>query len=793
MSTFSIEWKVSGVSHTRDFATRRNIKKAVLFPRYQGSVGSFEAVLGYVGSTEVAPTSNLNIIRTEDSLSENSRTAFSGERVWKGNTGYTSARYFLLTDIIGDYISEKPEPFYWKHILPDSSIDPNSIAILDGDLVEVDSNSYYAEQVAARDSSDNIISGSYESCTIYSNYRNSYDSETGNVELYFVRYSVSGTTHYQILNAEPAFGEAEVDDVSLVTGQIKPWRKVFISTAGSSLFTVKTPSSTTTYYLTPLEKSRIMVREPVDRSDESPWFVNISNGSFAIIRNSVTYVYSIAEFSSQTFSPISPYKLEANEAAEYLRSDIIKVDRAPLKVDDSLYKMEILIKNVQEQTLYALTTDTSRDGTFYEENGERVFRTLETDNAWITWDANGIAGWDAEGGFIHFQSEYPDTYYFYVTYYYEETGFEYTSLNVNPIFDEEYNDPFYALYIAPVGGFTSSQTVSIHYLKVDRSGRIIEASQDGTGGNWNLATTINDETQYMYYSLSGSAVSAVDQIAGQNYIEVESYEDWPETGIVTWVPEATGTRVYKAYNQLVNNRIYFENYTLPTTDGSGIEYRVHSFVDPYTSANEANLYQYLVLAEIHATSTSRVDELSIIDLRTPGGVIKDKYKEDALKIDSRSVWARPNIIRGRGQPIPGDSVAVVKVPYTLLQEYGGNFTKEQVEAIVIERHLATGVIPVVIFDGAIPNITSLASTTSSIVVSWDSEGDDYSYRIYYSSSSDGPWTLANSVLFSDYLYGNSYTISGLTSGLTYYVTISAVSSEGVEGPKSVAWGIKTRV
>jgi hypothetical protein len=795
MDNFSIYWNVGNVSVTRDYSTRRNIKKPVLFPRYQGSVGEIEAVSAYIGSKEISPSSNLNIIKIEDSIPENSRSAFSGETIWTGNTGYTSAGYFLLSDVVGDYISVSSEPFYYKHILPNSDIDPVSVAILDINLDEVDSESYSAIRIEARDSSDIIISGSYESCSVFSNYTNSYNSDTGEAEIYFVRYSVSESTHYQILNSEPAFTEADLDDISAVTGQLKTWRKVYSVASGASYFTVTTPQNNTNYYLKPLENSRIVVKDPIDRSDQSPWFTSISNGSFSTIRSDQNFSYSIPEFLNQVFSPLYPYKIEVDEKAEYIRNDIIKVDRSLLNIDSSLFAMDILVKNASDEVLYALTTNTSVDGDFYEEGGERVFRTVESDNTWVTWDSNGISGWDSENGFIHLQKEYNNTHYFYVTYYYKETGYELTSLNVNPIFDEEYNTgQFYVIYTVPVGGNNNNvgQTISIQYLIVDRSGRIIEASQDGSGGNLDISSYINVGTQYMYYSLYASSTASVVNTAGQTYINVSDASDFPQSGILKW-ENPTGTMNYQAYTSIVGNRINFETYTLAVSTPIGETFELFSFVTPYTTSSSTNLYQWLVLAEIHTQSTSRIDELSIIDLRMPGGLIKEKYKDDSVNIDPHSIWAFEGVISSQGQAIPGDSCAVIKIPYTVLTDYGGIFTVQEVESLVAERHLALGVIPVVIFHGAIPNIISITSTSTSVSVCWDSEGTDYSYYIYYASTSNGPWTKANTTPFEDQTYGNCYTISGLTSQLIYYITVTSVDTNNIESPKGTPWGIKTRV
>lgn len=45
------------------------------------------------------------------------------------------------------------------------------------------------------------------------------------------------------------------------------------------------------------------------------------------------------------------------------------------------------------------------------------------------------------------------------------------------------------------------------------------------------------------------------------------------------------------------------------------------------------------------------------------------------------------------------------------------------------------------------------------------------YNVYYSTTPDGPWTKANTVLISDNSSGNSYTITDLTEGVLYYVMV----------------------
>lgn len=45
------------------------------------------------------------------------------------------------------------------------------------------------------------------------------------------------------------------------------------------------------------------------------------------------------------------------------------------------------------------------------------------------------------------------------------------------------------------------------------------------------------------------------------------------------------------------------------------------------------------------------------------------------------------------------------------------------------------------------------------------------YNVYHAQSPQGPWTKANDTLISDVTSGNNYTITGLVSGVLYYVVV----------------------
>lgn len=812
--SLSIYWTVSEIEHQSDFTIRRNIKKPILFPRYQGHVGEIETVLAYVGSKEIDPGSTLNIIRKEDSIAANSRSAFAGEIQWQGTGQNIGTKRFLLTDVIGDFVGVAPVPYYWKHVIPSTSASPDSIAILDSELKEVDSESYLAVRTPARDASDLIVDGEYEDCSVFSNYLNSYNQETGEVEAYYVRFEADGVLHYQLMNSVPAFSVASFDDVSSVTGRLKTWRKVYTVSPTLDGYLVQTPRTDVDYFLKPLDRGRIYMMDPPDASDQSPWFPRVSDGSFSNLVDEDFYYYSVPEYSNQVFSPLEPYKAAVEEEAEMLDGDLLTVTNTPLNVDyTSLYNMDVIIRDINGNTVYALTTQTSLDGEAYYEGDERVYREVESEGAWVTWDADGILGWDVESGFIHLRRRYPDTYSFYVSYNYEAVGYEYTRLNLNPVFDETYDGEYHVVYVVPTGGNNanvSTQVSSVHYIKVNRSGQVQATSQDSTSGNFDLNDYIQVDGEYFHYSHECNTTAAANHLASGTSLVVNLDStmllssgdvDLPERGVLL-VGAGIGETLtgsanpafavgYSSWTATSSTVTFTLSGTLDYGFSSGEPVRLFSFRDLFSTDGD-NKMQWLVLAEVHTGTTSRPEHLSIIDLRKQGGVLKEDYYKLATKIDPRAVWARPTNLQTIGQPIPGNSAVVFKIPFTLLEDYGGTFQPSEIEEIVARRHLATGMVPIIIYHGAIPEITDLSSTMTTVTVTWHLEGEGYSYNVYYSTLSNGPWTLANSSLIAEGAYGNTFTITGLTPGLIYYIVVTSVDSDSIESPRSIPWKIKTR-
>lgn len=60
------------------------------------------------------------------------------------------------------------------------------------------------------------------------------------------------------------------------------------------------------------------------------------------------------------------------------------------------------------------------------------------------------------------------------------------------------------------------------------------------------------------------------------------------------------------------------------------------------------------------------------------------------------------------------------------------------------------------------------------------------YNVYYSTTPDGPWIKANITLINDVSSGNSYTITGLTEGVLYYIIVvgGKLNEQGIWVPLS---------
>lgn len=190
------------------------------------------------------------------------------------------------------------------------------------------------------------------------------------------------------------------------------------------------------------------------------------------------------------------------------------------------------------------------------------------------------------------------------------------------------------------------------------------------------------------------------------------------------------------------------------------------FSDIYTVEGSGD---YFVIGDMTVGLGSRIQDLEIRDIRIPGGGLIQDRTSDAKLENPETIWYW-DIGKFDGESYPGNASYYVEVPVSIFSGAGGIFTQKQVRDI-IEKHTALGVYPIVKAYGVDPYIKDIQPSTTSVYIEWYSYGTDKKYNIYYSIKPNGPWIKSNSSLVSDDSSGNLYTITGLTSGVYYYIMI----------------------
>jgi len=209
---------------------------------------------------------------------------------------------------------------------------------------------------------------------------------------------------------------------------------------------------------------------------------------------------------------------------------------------------------------------------------------------------------------------------------------------------------------------------------------------------------------------------------------------------------------------------------------------VDNFVDRYTTIGEdSEDTHYLLVGEVTLTDPYKNDELSVIDTRLEGGGIREDYDIDE-GIDSHpEIKWYEDIGYWDGQPHSGNSVLLVKLPYTILADYGGTFEKNEVQSIV-ERHVAFGTHAVIRYYGNVADVLSFIPGDTVIDMTWSDLGTGYTYDVYTSTNHDGVYTKHNGAPIAT----TSYSVDSLVNNKIYYVYIIA-SKDGISYPKSEIW------
>ena len=841
----SLQFRLTGVDGgpTR-FRTRQNVKKRIADILYLRDLPQDAVKLAYVGSKELTPLVNMFIGDRSDELYANSRSAttieFSGEAT---SVIPVKNLNFLVTQEFVD-AEGGPVPLYYKHTLPVDII-PESIRVLDKDFNEVSKDKYKVQAIEEIDEDTGTGTGTYLEYRVYNSLEGSYNHTTGEYEVYFIQYTVGSgirdLVYTVLLDNEPAYREAGVADYWSVTLGLKPWENVYSVSASYDL-TLPTTGYFSVRYL---EQKRMSVKHPVDYTDIEPWYPRVVNGGFNHGYAGLNIAYGIPEFQNQAFNPIEPYKLAANKKCFKIDDRLIKLAHEDIVFGAMFSDLKIVIKE-DGATLYAITMDTEADGDVYYNNaGQREF---DSNGDVITWNSALLLGVDRLTGIAQVDINILDSYEIFADYTYEENYFPVPGLVMNPIFDPDAHKEVRVVYIVPesiANANLGKQTESVKWLKVSPSGRILATNQNGSGFNedinnsgkdvrlkmavgdlksegwqlegiiglhysWQASTTINTISPATVAEVyPGSVISVVststfprtgwlrfnDSYGSLNKFRYVKYVDKTDTTFTLsdqadeCPQDATllggGDPIYIADGDTVELVNFLEERT--TLSSRDLDTEVAGF-ELSPPNYPASFSRYFVLAEMTINSPHAVADSSIIDVRQDGGgIAEDKY-EEAKALNPQVQWLNDH---GNfdGQLYPGNAVAVVKLPISLLESY----TLDNIKGIVDES-IPVGVHPLIRFYGYEPRIISITPQEGAILVEWEKEGPEFTYDIWYATNEEGPWTRANPTRLIDGTGDNQFIIEGLDPNKIYTVRITMQDKYfmwwyGYEGHDDISGGL----
>lgn len=240
-----------------------------------------------------------------------------------------------------------------------------------------------------------------------------------------------------------------------------------------------------------------------------------------------------------------------------------------------------------------------------------------------------------------------------------------------------------------------------------------------------------------------------------------------------------------------------EDFQLLDSDGNynsstfvGMTYRT-SVVDPYRSndwiqlysVEGTNIYQYLILAEYFFVETEHPTFINAIDVSRPGNVLAEDSREAA-------VYRNPNLYHSEyaatpyGVEYPQNNAYVLRLSYSLLEDYGGIFTQDALTD-VLRTYVASGKYLLFEWDETIYDLAIDNETETEITLSWSRVGFGFSYDVYRSTAKNDGFELIDTATSNS--LSVTFTDTALTVGQVYYYYIIPTKDD-VEYPKSYTIG-----
>jgi len=473
IDSLPLSFTVSGVQFSSDVDVSINILRRREEILYKSNTDQDKVNISYFASRPLNSLSTLLIADRSTSLVAN-RIESEGtlSTIENKKTAILQTDRFLVTDeIIESFTTSQPVPLFFKHI-----IDTTNLPRVASDNDTINANSSLLE-VRLLDSLFNEIKNADIKIDrnigyIYNNLESKFDAITGNFTAFYVQYTVRTKneicTYTDILDNINTFQVALFSDLDENVEIIQDGRKVYLveEVGQEFLITLPVPS---TYIFKITNDAKIKIVPPPPSDINNPWRVSVTNGQFFTNLQGSIFKYSLPEFLNQQWNPFAPIKKVDSETSLVISSTLIKLNRNDIHedLDNSLF-VEILISDKDNNALAAFTTDTSKNDTL--SSNKKNFQV------WDRVKKIGIRSIDHLNGFVDIEGfVLKSSYKITSTYYFEETNFEFSVIDFNPINNVSVLKQRVSLFVIPDTIFTN-RTQNLFYLISDQSGRVIDSN-----------------------------------------------------------------------------------------------------------------------------------------------------------------------------------------------------------------------------------------------------------------------------------------------------------------------------
>lgn len=132
--------------------------------------------------------------------------------------------------------------------------------------------------------------------------------------------------------------------------------------------------------------------------------------------------------------------------------------------------------------------------------------------------------------------------------------------------------------------------------------------------------------------------------------------------------------------------MYPNGQMMPTT-----EVRPYTLFHTFDKIIDKNA---LLIGEVRVRPNSNQDSLQILDTRTRGGGLKESITPEIMQEFEEESFFYWDIGHWDGEPYPENGVIAIRIAQTVLKEYGGQFTKPEIEDR-LDRYLGYGILPII--------------------------------------------------------------------------------------------------